>query len=576
MTRWRPSATWVALAVYSLLAAAIFSTTWADPAGRWIGTPKDPQLFIWYLGWIPHQLAHGQSPLFADYLSYPHGVNLMWNTSMIFPAFVLWPVTAAFGPVVAYNLLITVGIALSAWCGFLTARLFVGPGTSPLAGEVAGAAGGWGGAVLLSRFVAGLIYGFSPALVAQALGHPHAVVALFPPLALMLGHEVLVRRRLNPAFAGALAGLAAALQLLTGEELLAETLIVAVFGAALLAVLHRDQVRASLPHVARATGTAFVVFAALTAYPLAFQFFGPQRVSGNVQGPDVYVSDLLAFFLPSSLIHFTGNVTENDAYVGLPLLALFAAGLVMGWRIPRIRWSGLTALVVAVLSLGPHLHVDGYVTPIVLPWAALAALPLLGSALPARLMEIAFLPIGLVIAYACARALDATQTTWRIAVGLVLLAGLAVIAPPLPYPSIRATAPAFFQPGGDVKRIPEGSVVLITPFSSKESTDAMYWQATANYRFRMPEGDAFTPGPYLGPHPSFLQTTLDQLDSGRPVAATPGVLDQARADLKSFSVTTIVAGPSPGQAAIVDFLTQVVGAPAVVDGGVEVWWTVTP
>jgi hypothetical protein len=208
-------------------------------------------------------------------------------------------------------------------------------------------------------------------------------------------------------------------------------------------------------------------------------------------------------------------------------------------------------------------------------FTALAALPLLGSALPARLMEIAFLPIGIVIAYIVARALDATQT-WRIAAGLVLLLGLAVIAPPLPYPSVRAAAPAFFKPGGDVERIPEGSVVLITPFSSKESTDAMYWQATARYRFRMPEGDAFTPGPYLGPHPSFLQSTLDQLDTGQLIVATPGALDNARADLKSFSVTTIVAGPSPGQAAIVEFLTQVVGSPPAGDGGVEVWWTVTP
>src|SRR4029077_3980364 len=110
-------------------------------------------------------------------------------------------------------------------------------------------------------------------------------------------------------------------------------------------------------------------------YPLGFQFFGPQRVFGNVQAPDVYVSDLLAFFLPSNLIHFTGNLAENDAYVGVPLLVLFAAGLVIGWRTPPIRWLGLTALGVALLSLGPHLHVDGNVTPIALPWAALAGLP---------------------------------------------------------------------------------------------------------------------------------------------------------------------------------------------------------
>ncbi|HMJ38955.1 MAG TPA: hypothetical protein VK606_05335, partial [Verrucomicrobiae bacterium] len=73
----------LALLVYLLLAVAIFSSTWVDPAGRWIGSPKDPQLFIWYLGWIPRHLS-----LFTDYLSYPDGVNLMWNTSMIFPALI--------------------------------------------------------------------------------------------------------------------------------------------------------------------------------------------------------------------------------------------------------------------------------------------------------------------------------------------------------------------------------------------------------------------------------------------------------------------------------------------------------
>jgi hypothetical protein len=327
--------------------------------------------------------------------------------------------------------------------------------------------------------------------------------------------------------------------------------------------------------VARAAGVSLAVFAVLAAYPLGFQFFGPQRVFGNVQGPDIYVSDLLAFFLPSSLIHFTGNFAENDAYVGLPLLGLFGAGLVLGWRVPRIRWIGLTALVVAVLSLGPHLHVNGNVTSVPLPWAAVAQLPLMGSALPGRLMAIGFLGIGIVVAYACAQAVSAPRRQ-RIGTGLLLLAGLAAIVPPIPYPSVAATAPAFFKAGGDMEKIPSGSVVLVTPFSSKESTDAMYWQATANYRFRMPEGDAFTPGPYLGPHPSLLQSTLDQLDDGQAVAVTPGLLDQARADIKSLSVATIIAGPSQGQAAIVEFLTVVVGAPPVDDGGVKVWWEVSP
>jgi hypothetical protein len=372
--------------------------------------------------------------------------------------------------------------------------------------------------------------------------------------------------------AGALSGLAAGLQLLTGEELLATTALIAAIGVALLALLHRDEVRPALPYALKAAGASLLAFAIVAAYPLAFQFLGPQRVSGDVQPRDVFVSDLLAFVIPSRFIHFTGNITENDAYVGLPLLVLFGGGLAAGWRRPAIRWTGLMTLVVAVLSLGPHLHVNGTVTPIWLPWAAVERLPLLGSALPARLMAIAFLGIGIVAAGAFAIARTRVR---RFAAGLLLFAGLLAIAPSWPYPTAPATAPAFFRPGGDVERINPGAVVLIAPFSSKQSTDAMYWQAVANYRFRMPEGDAFTPGPYLGPHPSFLQSVLDQLDAGRALTMTPDVRARALADLDGFGVTTIVAGPSRGHAAIVDFLTQIEANPPVADQGVEVWWRVS-
>jgi hypothetical protein len=540
-----------ALFLYLLFASALFSSTWIDPAGRLIGTPKDPKLFVWYLGWLPHALSQGTNPLFTDQLSFPDGVNLMWNTSMIFPSLVLWPATEIFGPVVAYNLLITASLALAAWFAYLAAERFIDD--------------------LLACFIAGLLYGFSPALIAQALGHPHVVVALFPPIALLLGYEILVRRRTSAVMAGALAGVAAALQLLTGEELLAMTLLVVVIGIGVLALMHRDQVRQQLPHVAKATGAAIASFAIVAGYPLAFQFFGPQVVSGDVQKPDVYVSDLLAFVVPSNLIHFTGNTTENDAYIGLPLLVLFAAGLVVGGKQAWVRWTGWMTGVVALLSLGPHLHVNGNVTPVWLPWAAVAKLPLMGSALPARLMAIAWLGVALVVAAIVARALYASRRL-RVTTGAVLLVGIAVTFPAVPYPSVPAAAPAFFRPGGDVEKIAPGSVVLITPFSSKESTDAMLWQAAANYRFRMPEGDAFTPGPYLGPRPSFLQNTLDSMDANRQqINVTPDVRASVVADLQRLQVAFIVAGPSPGRPEIVAFWTEFVGGPPVEDGGVEMW-----
>jgi hypothetical protein len=88
----------------------------------------------------------------------------------------------------------------------------------------------------------------------------------------------------------------------------------------------------------------------------------------------------------------------------------------------------------------------------------------------------------------------------------------------------------------------------------------------------MPEGDAFTPGPYLGPHPSFVQATLDALDAGQSVAVTPNVRAAFVADLDAHGITTVVVGPSPGEEAIVRFLTDIEGKPPVDDGGVKVWW----
>src|ERR1700680_3160152 len=562
----RARVAWVALLIYSILAVAVFAAVWVNPTGAWVGDNKDPKLFIWYLGWIPHEVSQLHNPLVTDYLSYPPGVNLMWNTSLVFPALVLWPVTAIFGPVAAYNALMTGAVALSAWLGFLAAQRFL---DRPL----------------VSLFAV-FLYGFSPGMMAQATGHPHAMIGLFAPLALILGHEILVRQRLRPMLAGGVAGIAAALQLLTGEEVLAATALVAVLGVVLLAILHRHSVARRLPYVAKAVGAAVLSFAVIAAYPLAVQFFGPRRVYGNVQRPDVYVSDLLAFFVPNHVLlhssatteivsHFTGNSTEDNAYLGLPLMVLFGLGLVAGWRRPSIRWAGLLTLAIAILSLGPPAHFYGQTTRVGLPLAAVAWLPLMGNAVPSRLMLIAFLGVGIVVGSLWV-ARDRPTRRWQFGTSALLVVGLVSVIPAIPATSTTASAPTFFQAGGSVEGSPAGSVVLVTPFSSRQSTDAMFWQTLARYRFRMPEGDAFTPGPYLGPHPSHIQASLDALDQGQTVAVSSLARDQALRGLAGFRAAPIVAGPSPGHDAIVAYLTLVVGTPPQQTEGVDVWWHFPP
>ena len=162
------------LAAYLALAAAAFWTAWRAPTGRWVGYGFDPILFIWSLRWLPFALAHGHDPFTSNYLNYPDGFNLMWNTSILFPAFVLSPITLLFGTVFSYNVLSTVALALSGWCAYFAFRRY--------ARREAAAVGG-------------LLYGFSSFMFGQAFNHPHLTIAPFPPLVLLLLDELLVRQR---------------------------------------------------------------------------------------------------------------------------------------------------------------------------------------------------------------------------------------------------------------------------------------------------------------------------------------------------------------------------------------------
>ena len=109
------------------------------------GNTGDPSIFIWSLQWLPFALSHHLNPLLTDYLHYPAGANLMWNTSILFPALVLTPVTNLFGPIVSYNVLAVLGMSISGWCAYLAVRRY---------------SQHW-----VSAAVGGLIYEFSPFMV---------------------------------------------------------------------------------------------------------------------------------------------------------------------------------------------------------------------------------------------------------------------------------------------------------------------------------------------------------------------------------------------------------------------------
>ena len=110
MLKRRCLASGAVLLFYTALAFLLFRQVWFSPGRRSLGSSADPLQMMWFLRWTRFALSHHYNPLFSDFLDYPHGVNLMWNNSVLLLRVLLTTVTAWQGPVVTYNLLATLSL----------------------------------------------------------------------------------------------------------------------------------------------------------------------------------------------------------------------------------------------------------------------------------------------------------------------------------------------------------------------------------------------------------------------------------------------------------------------------------
>ncbi len=118
----------------------------------------------------------------------------------------------------------TLSLALASFLAFLVIRRWV-PG-------------------VVAAAVGGALYGFSPYMTGQLLGHVNLVLSgVTPPLALMLLDEILVRRRRRPFTLGLLTALLAVVQFFIAQEVLLTEIIVALIVTVILAITHRHDVR---------------------------------------------------------------------------------------------------------------------------------------------------------------------------------------------------------------------------------------------------------------------------------------------------------------------------------------------
>lgn len=467
--------TLVALAVYAAISLLFFGTRAIPHLGSECpcGYGNDAGSAMWDLAWWPHALLHGINPFVTNGLFAPDKINLGGFTLLSVPALVAAPVTLLFGPLVSFNLLALLSPVLAALFAFLLCRYLTKNFPAALIG--------------------GYLFGFSPYMLGEMLGGHLPLVLTFPiPAGVHLFLRLLDGRIGRRAFTALMALDLAALFTFAPELALTFVIIGAVtVGLALaLAPRSRPQLLAAL----RPTVIAGVLAAVITSPLIYYALTGniPTAFSGT---GDMWGGDALGLLVPTRLIAFlsssftvvSSSFTDNDLaesgiYLGLPLLLIAGRYIVTRWRLPASRVLFSIFLVVWVLLLGSHLHIDGHPT-ISLPWRALANLPLVEQALPVRLGVYLFLVVAVVVALWSARP---RARALGVAKWALIAISLAFVLPNLgsPFWRGRPSNPRFFTTTEYRRFLHPGETVLTLPWPGFTGY-GMLWQADTGMWFKL-------------------------------------------------------------------------------------------
>jgi hypothetical protein len=482
---------------YLLVAVALTIHLWADPAVRVPATgssvESDIYLNVWFMRYAAAAVAHGHLPaLITTAVNSPHGINLMWNTSLLLPGLVLAPVTLLAGPTVSLAVLQTVGFAGSAAALYLVLRR-------------------WGASIAVAA-IGGAIYGFSPALMVAAEDHYHLQFAVLPPLIVDAALRLATGRG-RPLRTGAWLGLLVAAQLFIAEEMLVDTAIVSAIALIVLIVSRPSVVAGKLAAAAAGAGVALVVVLVICGHALLVQFHGPLTETGSpwpVSRYGTHPADLVT--APSAvLLHgrygpflrkTRQQPTETFAYLGWPMLAAVAVSIVACRRDVRVRVAGVIFVVLEWAGLGSNgVTVAGWRVPdLLLPGHWLESVRALDQVLPNRFPILADGAMAAVLAFALDRALATSvpRPVWRRPV--VALAAALVILPIIPRPVPAGDVlppPAGWQAALTALHLRSGASVLVLPISPllADRAVAMEWQAMSNVPVSLVGGYCIVPAP---------------------------------------------------------------------------------
>lgn len=509
----------VALLCYLAVAALLVPRLGAVFHGNsYVGVRSDPTLYIWGFAWWPYALTHGINPLSTHVIWAPQGANIAWDGDTPGLALIAWPLTALVGPIVSFNLLtlsapVLAALATYFLCYELTQKFW--PSLF----------GGW-------------IFGFSTYEMAQLLGHLQVNFIAEVPLLLWLAVLRYRGRIGTPLFVTAVA-LLLTFEFGVGVELYTTTAVFSALGL-LVSLLFIKGSRGAITRIAGELAGAYAASLLLISPYLYFFIRSASGVPPIINSPLRYSADLLNFFTPTPVTalggpllsgvtkHFSGNLAENDAYLGLPLMVIVCFFL---WRGRRQRWVLVLAvafLLVVIAELGPRLHILGTTNLAVgvvrLPWDLATKVPGLRDALPGRFAMYLSLLAAVI------------GSLWLSSLGRYRLVGialaLAAVAFLWPNPLTVTTPPPvrLLSTRAYLTVLGQRSTLLFLPYG--QLGDSMLWQAQDGFDYRLASGTGTVEPASFAKSP-----TVEMLFSGqRP----PGYLEDLLTFCHQHDVTAIL------------------------------------
>ena len=483
--RGRVTVSLLALVVYAVLSLAIYGRDVVPDLNHVVEgfgqAPafygRDQSFYVWSLAWAARALTHGQNLFLTHAVFAPSGYDLAWAASVSGPGLLLAPLTLLYGAVASFDLLALSAPAAAAWTAFLLCR------------QVSGRVG--------AAFAGGLLFGFGTYETAEMINHLSLSLVALIPLTVLLVVRRYAGRTSRQRFVGFLA-VVLALQFWTATEVFASLVLFGSLAFA-LAVMLSDRAEWPRIYACGLETLAALAGAVLLAAPLLYYAFGYSNPVSGIIGAN-NGADLANFVVPTQItwLHvgaptLRGNLSEQLAYFGLPLIVLLVA-FAIEFRRERFGHYLLAFIGLAtVASLGARVYVGGSNTGVPLPWDLVARLPLLRFATPERFLVYVWLALGVMLACWLARP-NRRALRW---------AGAAVVAATL-VPNLTGVSwgthvdsPSLMTAASLSRFVPAGATVLALPFGI--AGNSMYWQVEADFRFRLAGGyvSVSLPRPYL-------------------------------------------------------------------------------